>query len=187
MPRQTRRFVLRDRTATAHAMVESLVGTLVSLEAYRRYVGGMQRFRAPVEAGLSTFIWPAVFGAWRPIMLADALRQDLADLGLPDPAPPAPIAPPDGIAGLFGLLYVLEGAALGAAVLLPRARALGLGATFGARHLARQTDAAARNWQGFVALMETCGPLDLDATVQAAESGFAAAGDAFREAGALGR
>ena len=53
MPRQTRRFVLRDRTSAAHAMVESLVGTLVSLEAYRCYVAGMQRFRAPVEAGLS--------------------------------------------------------------------------------------------------------------------------------------
>ena len=187
MPRQPRRFVLRDRTAAAHAMVESLVGTLVSLESYRRYVCGTWKFRAPVEAGLAAIAWPEGFGAWRPIMLADWLRQDLADLGLPDPEPPAPAPPPADMAGLLGLLYVLEGSALGAAVLLPRARALGLGAAFGARHLARQTGAAARNWQAFVALMEACGPLDLDATVRAAESGFAAAGDAFREAGALGR
>lgn len=185
MPRQTRRFVLRDRTAAAHAMVETLVGTLVSLASYQRYVSGLHRFRAPVEAGLSTASWPDAFGTWRPLMLAETLRQDMADLGLPAVVPPAPTPPPSDMAGLLGLLYVLEGSALGAAVLLPRARALGLGAAFGARHLALQTDAAARNWQSFVALMETADPLDIDAIVGAAENGFATAGAAFLEARAL--
>ena len=63
-----------------------------------------------------------------------------------------------GEAELLGALYVLEGSALGARLIMKSAQALGLGATFGARHLAAQAgDALA--WRSYLDLLLNA-PLD---------------------------
>ena len=68
----------------------------------------------------------------------------------------------------LGLAYVLEGSALGARLLDRQARALGLDAGFGARHLAAQTaDLAA--WHTFLGALEAADPFDLDAASIAAD------------------
>jgi heme oxygenase len=81
----------------------------------------------------------------------DHILRDLADLGKPLPADEArPQAQVDAAAAI-GWLWVAEGSSLGAASLLKRAAALGLDATFGARHLAGHPDGRARHWKEFTA------------------------------------
>ena len=57
------------------------------------------------------------------------------------------------IAQTLGVLYVLEGSALGARLLLRRAEALGMNSKFGARHLALQT-AMPTAWPNFLSILE---------------------------------
>lgn len=186
MKTKTRRFALRERTAAAHAVVDAAVGPFDGLPAYRDYLQGLHAFRARVESGLADVAWPDAFGGWRPVLLAGLIREDMADLGMPSPAhigPPSPSSDASGdLSELMGRLYVLEGSALGARLLLRRAEALGLGAGRGARHLARQADAGIpggkEGWPAFLELLETL-PLDSDRLGIAALATFAAAADAF--------
>ncbi len=53
----------------------------------------------------------------------------------------------------LGALYVMEGASMGARVLLIAAHRLGLGATHGARHLTAAASSM-QHWKTFVALLE---------------------------------
>jgi heme oxygenase len=62
----------------------------------------------------------------------------------------APTAPAAGI----GWLWVAEGANLGAASLLKRAVALGLGPSFGARHLAVHLDGRGAYWKAFTTAID---------------------------------
>jgi heme oxygenase (biliverdin-IX-beta and delta-forming) len=83
------------------------------------------------------------------------LARDLRDLGLPPFADiglngPLPRDPIDAV----GVLYVTEGASLGARVLLIRAKNLGLGADHGARHLTMQARGFA-SWRRLVAVLDT--------------------------------
>ncbi|MCC9621286.1 biliverdin-producing heme oxygenase [Thalassospira sp. MA62] len=50
----------------------------------------------------------------------------------------------------LGWLYVCEGSSLGAAFLLKEAANIGLGATFGARHLAGHAHGRGKHWREFV-------------------------------------
>jgi heme oxygenase len=92
----------------------------------------------------------------------DRIRQDLDDLGLKipedDPLPLFPASPIDP-AGAIGWIWVAEGSNLGAAVLLKRAFALGLGETFGARHLAGHPGGRAAQWRELTAAVNA---LELD-------------------------
>jgi heme oxygenase len=54
---------------------------------------------------------------------------------------------------MLGCLYVLEGSALGAQIIIRRLSEIGLGAHFGARHLASQI-ASPHAWQSFLAVLE---------------------------------
>jgi heme oxygenase (biliverdin-IX-beta and delta-forming) len=61
---------------------------------------------------------------------------------------------PVDLPSAIGTLYMLEGSALGAALLIQKARLLGLGAGYGARHLAKQVGNRA-GWKKTVSLLET--------------------------------
>ena len=105
-----------------------------------------------------------------------AIRQDMADLGqgVPDPVASAF----EGVIDLptaFGWLYVSEGSNLGAALLFKAAAALGLDASFGARHLAGHPDGRAQHWREFTAALDALElELEEDARVIAgAEAAFA--------------
>jgi heme oxygenase len=172
-----RRFALRERTAGAHALLDQRVGRLDSMDRYAGYLKGMLRFRAPVEEALSAS--PAA--EWQPRLLAAAIRTDLDDLGLT--APPLPERHDLHLhstcpSGLLGILYVLEGATLGARLLYRDARALGLSDAYGARHLALQA-ADTGSWRAFLALLGRSPAFDLEPAAIAALATFALAHDAL--------
>ena len=117
----------------------------------------------------------------QPRLLAAAIRTDLDDLGLT--APPLPERHDLHLhstcpSGLLGILYVLEGAALGARLLYRDAQALGLSDAYGARHLALQA-ADTGSWRAFLALLGRSPAFDLEPAASAALATFALAHDAL--------
>lgn len=177
----SRRHVLRQHTLQAHQQVDAAVGSFDSRSAYARYLTGQLAFRHCVEEALARADWPAVFGAWRPLMAAPLLERDVEDLGLEDGGPRLP--PLRLEAGdLIGTVYVLEGSGLGARVLRQRAERLGFTAGYGARHLAAQAGNQ-DGWRDFLHLLEAAEPFEMERTVAAARAAFDAAGRAFARAG----
>ena len=84
------------------------------------------------------------------------VEQDLADLGVPLPAPSgAPVfsGEPD-VPTALGWLYVAEGSNLGAAFLLKAAAKLGMSEAFGARHLAAHPEGRKASWDAFTAALD---------------------------------
>lgn len=172
------RFALRDLTRGDHERLDALVGHFGDSKSYLRYIEGMAAFRTPVERELSGIDLAARFGTWRPGLIAAELTQDLRDLDRVAPTEEGTFHLPRDRDGLLGVLYVLEGSALGARVLVRRAAALGFTAEHGARHLAAQTSRP-QAWPQFVALLEDAGPAAIERAVEAARMTFAAAIDAF--------
>ena len=173
----SRRAILRSQTARQHASLERVVGPMASASAYARYALGLHAFRAPVEATFRSFDWEGHgFGPWRPTLIAAALEQDLADLGLrPLSSPSAPALPSapafGGRDGALGVLYVLEGSSLGARLIYRDALKLGFSGQNGARHLDQQARGL-ETWRGFLALLDAAQDLDLTEAVLAANATF---------------
>jgi heme oxygenase len=172
------RSFLRQQTADVHARLDDAIGCFDSPRAYARYLRGALAFREPIEAALAQASIPPPDG-WRLCPLASSIRADMTDLALPPNSKPAPA--PVRIADtsdLLGTLYVLEGSALGARILLQRARKLGFSEDFGARHLALQTRDQ-DNWRNVLGLLERHEPSQADATAKASIAAFALAVEAF--------
>lgn len=145
------RHALMTATRDLHQTLDSGIGAFATPADYRRYLQGSLAFRQAVEGELAR----APDHGWQALPLVPALRQDLADLGLPEwPVPPAPAL--DGPSALAGAFYVLEGSAMGARLLVRRATELGLSQTHGARHLALQTEDRGR-WPRFLAWLDASG------------------------------
>lgn len=144
------RFALREATHDAHVALEDEIGDLADRQAYVRYVRGLAAFRASLEPALER---PAsALPGFRMTVLAPLLAQDLNDLGetpVALPAPPDMAAPAD----VLGALYVLEGSALGARVLIKKVEALGFGPTHGARHLSHQASSLDA-WRRLVQILD---------------------------------
>lgn len=172
---------LREATAGAHAALEAEVGDIATLPAYRRYLEGLHRFRTAVEPGIAEAC-ATLLPAARPSPIAAALAQDMRDLGM-DPGPVDAVPAPADRDAAVGALYVLEGASLGARVLVRHAAALGLGATHGARHLALQCDPA--GWRSFLAMLDAEPDIDIEAAAAAARHGFDQARHAFLQTAAV--
>lgn len=180
MPDRSRRTQLRESTSEAHASLDRLVGSFDSLDSYRRYLRGMSAFRQAVERQLASTSAPEQLTEWRAEMFSGLIADDLQDLAA---APIMPLDVPDAAgdtAELLGILYVLEGSALGSRVLYKRAQSLGLGAEFGARHLAVQSRRSDR-WPAFLNLLETAEGIDMERVAQASQATFQAAERAFRQ------
>lgn len=172
------RFTLRELTRDDHERLDALVGEFTDRDAYIRYLEGMTAFRENVERRLAEIDDPQAFGGWKPGLISAELEQDLRDLGhdAPDAAPPFDL--PLDRDGLLGVLYVLEGSALGARLLIRRAAELGFSAEHGARHLAAQTSRP-ESWTAFVTLLDGMTPCGVEKAAAAARMTFAAAIDAF--------
>jgi len=165
LPDQNLRRALRAQTASQHQLLDDAVGSFATVEAYGRFVANSLAFRAPVERLV------AQGKRWSLLPLADLMRADMADLDVvPRRAAVFSMAP--GGFGDIGVAYVLEGSALGARLLVRRAAALGYGARYGARHLARQVEDPAR-WKRFLALLETIPDREAGAVVEGAVAAFA--------------
>ena len=172
-----RRWLLRERTAEAHAAVDAAIGGFDDLSTYRVYLKALATFRGPIEQQLSALAWPEALGSWRPNRVSSALAEDMIEMGgASDPAAAHPLRL-DG-ARLYGTLYVLEGSAHGARLLFQRAQALGLSADHGARHLALLSGSI-DGWRGFLAHLEEADPFEIDDAVEASVAAFARAHAAF--------
>ena len=168
---------MRDRTSHAHRAVDEAVGAFDDLASYSLYLRGLAAFRQPLEAQLARAAWPAALGEWRPTAVGTAILADMADLGVTASSSDAEDLNFSGDE-LFGALYVLEGSTLGARVLFERARALGLSAEFGARHLALLSGSI-DGWRGFLDRLEATEPFDIERAVAASMTVFARARAAF--------
>ncbi|KQS65542.1 hypothetical protein ASG39_10090 [Rhizobium sp. Leaf371] len=181
MPDRSRRAFLRESTADAHAALDDMIGAFDSLSSYKTYLRGMSAFRLPVETMLADRTWPEDLDLWSKQAFGALIRADLADLDIAaDEAVPVP---PIGAAreDMLGMLYVLEGSALGARLLYRRAQALGLRADFGARHLAAQAEKSDR-WPRFLHLLESIDAIEIDRVANASRATFTVAETAFRRA-----
>lgn len=181
MPDRSRRAQLRETTSQAHASLDRMVGSFDSFATYRTYLRGISAFRETVEGRLASTVWPEQCDSWRAEMFSGLIADDLRDLGvMPQPSVDAPDLEQSPEA-LLGMLYVLEGSALGARVLYQRARRLGFSADFGARHLAAQSRRSDR-WPAFLALLENAGAIDMERVANASRATFKTAEQAFRQA-----
>ncbi|MBB2203913.1 biliverdin-producing heme oxygenase [Gluconacetobacter takamatsuzukensis] len=160
---------LHAATRSRHAILDTCVGPIESAAAYRAYLSGIAAFRFGAEQALRTAPWPGILRSWTFKELAPLLMRDLDDLAIPLPVPVA-MPPPDSTAATMGMLYVLEGSALGARILRRQAADHGFTETHGARHLAAQAGDPSR-WREFVHRLEQL-PADSVAADRAALQTF---------------
>ena len=181
MPERSRRAQLRESTSQAHASLDRMVGSFDSLDAYRQYLRGISTFREAVERKLVSTVWPQQCDGWQAELFSNLIADDLRDLNV---KPQLPVDAPDleeSPEVLLGMLYVLEGSALGARVLYKRAQQLGFDADFGARHLAVQSRRSDR-WPAFLAVLENADSIDMERVANASRATFQTAEQAFRQA-----
>jgi heme oxygenase len=159
-----RRSRLRSATSKAHARLDERVGRAGFFDdrvAYADYLEATLRARQSIKTALDRYGATKLFALWPQRMIASALRADIRDVSGHGNASAKDVIDEIGIdtdAQVFGVLYVLEGSALGARVLARRAEAIGMTASFGARHLALQT-AVPKAWSNFLSILEAA-PLD---------------------------
>lgn len=181
MTDRSRRAQLRETTAQAHASLDRMVGSFDSSASYKTYLRGISAFRDAVERKLMSTPWPPHCRTWHAELFSDLIAQDLKSL---DVQPQIEVEAPDveqSAEALLGMLYVLEGSALGARVLYKRAQQLGFDADFGARHLAVQSRRSDR-WPAFLTLLENADDIDMERVADASRATFKAAEQAFRQA-----
>ena len=124
----SRRFALKAATDAAHTRVEDIVqsaGMFDTLEGYKRFLAASWALRVQHETQLDAAgagrLWPL----WPSRRIAHLIAQDMTDLGMQPPSPPAQLPHLSGEAELLGTLYVLEGSSLGARLLVKSAAILG--------------------------------------------------------------
>jgi heme oxygenase len=110
----------------------------------------------------------------------EEIERDMADVGAVVPAADLQPVDPGDRASVLGWLYVAEGSSLGAAFLLKEAEKLGLGAEFGARHLAAHPEGRGLHWRRFTQALDAA-----DLTEAEDARAEAAAVTAFRRVRAI--
>ena len=176
---------LRGATGTAHVRLDTRFAQGLRTHAqYRTYVLGMRAFIANAERALAAAALQPGWRAWRDPARTAWLDDDLSAIGLPplSDGPPLSVA---GDADAAGLLYVIEGSALGATQLLGDAQALGHGPGTGATFLSRHGGfGAGKRWRAFVADLERADfdPGSERAMLESAARAFACAEHEFHRA-----
>lgn len=160
------RSELRAQTSPTHEKLDLIVGNFDSRSEYLNYVRGAYVFRQAVESSLSKD------DEWPMMLLASMAKQDLVDLGSPVPDLQPWAFECKTPAEHLGVLYVLEGSALGATLLFRRARQLGMNEHFGARHLAMQSAGEAGRWRAFLQKLEAANADSHADAARAAQAAF---------------
>ena len=176
---------LRGATGTAHVRLDARFAQgLRTAREYRVYLLGMQAFLANAEQALAGASLGPHFRAFREPLRTPWIDEDLAVLGL-SPLPPGPALPIAGDADAAGLLYVIEGSALGATQLVGHALSLGHQAGNGATFLHRHGGlGAGKRWRSFVRTLELADfeTHDERAMLESAARAFASAEHEFHRA-----
>lgn len=197
----SRRELLKAATQDAHRDLDARVSTahyFTSPADYADWLATSYRFHSIAEKALEAGGVASVLTDWPARKKTPLIARDLADLGV---AVGLPVVGPSvsQVAGLavspvvgddqfhladanacLGALYVIEGASMGARVLLVAARRLGMSA----QHGARQLTAAAESfgpWHTFVAMLEAAPSTTLGeaAMIDAARRTFDLAASCF--------
>ena len=164
----TPRTRLRAETRIEHASVDKLYSRfdLSSPEGYRALLAAQAAAFLPIEDALDAAGAGRLLEDWPRRRRADQLSADLAELGVPCPAP---LVPPHFATDfeLLGGLYVLEGSRLGGSILSSRVPP-------GAPSRFLRAEGGAGAWRSLLALLDVCldRPLALDAAVAAARATF---------------
>lgn len=170
------RAALRVATRDLHDRLDAQTGPLADLAGYRRYLAATCAFRAALEPALDRAEALGLTAGWISPRIVPQIRQDLTDLGMNPPNTPETVVF-RGMDDVWGALYVAEGSALGARLLLQRAQGLGLTPSHGAGHLVAQTAEPGR-WRHFLDRLHGVGP-DIDLAIAAARRVFALALSAY--------
>jgi heme oxygenase len=129
-------------------------GMLSGRPGYSRYLQATLLARSSVEVRLAANGVADLYPMWPSRQIRHLVEEDLADL---EPTTPCHIREGNSSSmspgAMLGALYVLEGSALGARVIARRVEGIGMGPTFGARHLAQQS-AEPTAWPTFLELLE---------------------------------
>ncbi len=153
----SRREHLKQATLELHRRVEDIVearGYFAERPTYGRWLLASLAFHRAAYARVCPATAARCLGAGAIAERLGLLERDISDLGLAVPASQEiGVAGDSDVADTLGVLYVTEGAALGARVLYTRVRALGLDASAGAAFLARQANDLPA-WRRFVGALD---------------------------------
>lgn len=174
------RTMLRDGSRSSHQHLDAmLAGGIGSVRAYHVYLLGMERLLRACDSGLASVALTPAWAAWRQ-RLADRIRFLAADLALLRLRPSDATRPlqVDGPGEAIGVLYVLEGSALGARRLARDVTELGFDDAHGAAFLHHHARDAG-NWPRFVDQLDALPVALAPALRTGALAAFAAAVEAF--------
>lgn len=155
----TRSQRLKAATSSTHDSLDKRIMSediFASRDRFARFVRVQYRFHRDIQALYAAPVLDALLPDLAERQRLAQIANDLGDLqqALPAEAEPAVAADVD-LARALGWLYVAEGSNLGGTILFKMAAKLGLGAAFGASHLAAHPDGAARHWRQFTAALDT--------------------------------
>ena len=155
----SRRDQLKAATQDAHRDLDARVSTahyFTSPAGYADWLAASYRFHAIAERALEAAGVATLLGDWSARKKTPLIARDLADLGM---TAAGSVVGDDqfelaGANACLGAIYVIEGASMGARVLLISARRLGMSAHHGARQLTAAAEGFAP-WHTFVAALES--------------------------------
>ncbi len=157
--RISRAEALRIATDATHQALDAWVmaaNPFASVERYGRLLAMEYEIHRDVAGPYHDLALNALIPGLSRMARLEAVRADLADLGLPCPAETEPpLAAGVALPEALGWLYVVEGSNLGGAFLLKAAKALGMSETHGARHMVDPEEGPAAVWRSFKAGLET--------------------------------
>jgi heme oxygenase len=165
--------LVREVTRDAHARLESSLDLAVWDTSYhRRWTSLLLGLHEPLEAVLD-FWWqdvPAMPMVWEPRRRSALLLADLRALGLSEAdlhaLPRCSVPRPDGLPEVLGQLYVLDGSALGGAVIASAAMAAGVPAN--ACRALTHSGSSLRYWRQTRTSIEGLGAVDSASAARAA-------------------
>ncbi|WMJ70401.1 biliverdin-producing heme oxygenase [Stenotrophomonas sp. 24(2023)] len=173
----TRSQRLKAATSSTHDSLDKRIMSediFASRDRFARFVRVQYRFHRDIQALYAAPVLGALLPDLAERQRLAQIAKDLGDLQQSLPADAAPAVAADvELARALGWLYVAEGSNLGGTILFKMAAKLGLGAGFGASHLAAHPDGAARHWRQFTAALDTV-PLTDAQEAQAIEGANAA-------------
>lgn len=171
---------LNHVTHAPHSVLDALVKSHAPFDdraRFARFVAAQYLFQSELQPLYGDPRLVALFPDLPQRCRAEEARLDLVDLGLPVPAAVAGAPTALDLGSALGWIFVSEGSKLGAAFLIKRAEALGLSASFGARHLGEPEGGRADGWKRFVRTLDA---VTLSAELDvAAEHGAVAAFERF--------
>lgn len=168
---------LRTATRAAHAALEARLpvsGAAPGLDDYRDHLGFLLGFHEPLETALQNHdaYGDAVPDLSRRFKSA-SLRADLGQFDTQHRARGDRVPVPRRTAELMGVLYVIEGATLGARSLLPRLRAAGVvPGPIGTRYLRGYGAQSAAMWRRFCDRLNGLSASEADEAVEWAHQTF---------------